>query len=485
MYGMAASMSREGEGVERRRATGRVRSIIGLVMFLLLAVGPVTSARSDSLRGPQRGEVTLREIDIVFGTTGLPARTVGHAGLTARDLREFVRERMSHDEFYDAVLPRMFGVLSRAQAVTPTVRFALKRSRIEEGKLAGREYYHIDEPCDADELERVTPWWNLDEIVLVCRDSYRPEVKIDDRSAGKQFCEAPFYSNPGPRICGCGEYLLACARDEAQRWQLQAEIRQEAVRTMQHVIRSRRPFSDVLSIEKTVHTDLVDMFYTRSEFFLSGELTLAPLTDQRGTLRSRPGMFGGGVLTTPQYLYYDPARRVFLVTLWEDFLCAPLISASVDTEQLLQASHADLRTSDHMELASMTGCKSCHAKLENGMRAFAGFTSSSRGLRYDPVTKVEEEVEFYVWDDSDRRGTGPATPAWIGEKIGAQPEFDRCMVRKVEGLLYSGYPVPEAVHDRLLEGFRADRDLATLFEGAAVARYLGLRGLEALDGGAP
>ena len=133
----------------------------------------------------------------------------------------------------------------------------------------------------------------------------------------------------------------------------------------------------------------------------------------------------------------------------------------------------------------MPGCKGCHAKLENGMRAFGGFTSSSRGLRYDPTTVVEGEVEFYVWDDSDARGRGPATPTWIGRQIGEQPEFDQCIVHKVEGLLYAGHPVPKAVHGRLLDGFQSRRDLATLFEQAAVARHLGLRGLEALDEGAP
>lgn len=119
------------------------------------------------------------------------------------------------------------------------------------------------------------------------------------------------------------------------------------------------------------------------------------------------------------------------------------------------------------------------------MRAFAGFTSSSRGLRYDPTTAVEGEVELFVWDDTDARGTGPATPAWIGRQIGEQPELDQCMVRKVEGLLYSGHPVPKAVHERLLARFRGRRDLAALFEDAAVVRYLGLRGLEDLDEAAP
>lgn len=471
--------------MEPRRIASRLRSIMVPMMSLLLAAGPVTSVRSESLHAAPRVDASLRELDIVFGTTGLPIVESGRASPTARELREFVRERMSHDEFYDSVLPRMFGVLSRAPFVTPTVRFALEQSRVETGPLAGREYHYLGEPCGADELQSVRPWWNLDEEVLICRDAYRPEVEIDDRSSGKQFCEAPFYTNPGPRVCGCGEYLLACSRNEAQQWQLRAEIKQEAIRTMQHVIRSRRPFSDVLSIDETVRTDLVDMFYARSQFFLTGELVLAPLTGKPGSLRPRPSIFGGGLLTTPQYLYFDSARRVFLVALWEDFLCAPLISAAVDTEQILQTAHADLRTSDHMELASIPGCKGCHAKLENAMRAFAGFTSSSRGLRYDPTTVVEGEVELFVWDDSDTRGRGPATPAWIGRQIGAQPELDQCMVRKVEGLLYSGHSVPQAVHERLLAGFRSRRDLAALFEEAAVTRHLGLRGLEALNEGPP
>ncbi|MCA9705154.1 MAG: hypothetical protein KDK70_04790, partial [Myxococcales bacterium] len=255
-----------------------ITTLIMLVMSLLLAAGPVTAARSEAFSGVPRADAMLRELDIVFGTTGLPV--VGRIGAspTARELREFVRERMNHDEFYDAVLPRMFGVLSRAPFVTPTVRFALAQSSVEAGSLAGREYYYLDDPCPAHELQSVRPWWNLDEEVLICRDSYRPEVEFDDRASGKQFCEAPYYGNPGPRVCGCGEYLLACARDEAQQWQLRAEIKQEAIRTMQHVIRSRRPFADVLSIDRTVRTDLVEMFYARSEFFLTGELVLDPLT---------------------------------------------------------------------------------------------------------------------------------------------------------------------------------------------------------------
>ena len=126
-----------------------------------------------------------------------------------------------------------------------------------------------------------------------------------------------------------------------------------------------------------------------------------------------------------------------------DFLCTPVSSrAAVMAPAMFHndtgTSDGQLRASDNFHLVTALGCRDCHARLENAVRAFRGFTVGSLGLRFVSAQAFDGTVDFYVRDSGDRRATGPATPAWVGKTIAAQPEFGKCMVQKVEEIVYGG-----------------------------------------------
>jgi hypothetical protein len=137
---------------------------------------------------------------------------------------------------------------------------------------------------------------------------------------------------------------------------------------------------------------------------------------------------------------------------------------------------------EHLALASAPGCKNCHARLEYGSRAFAGWENAWFGQHYDPALAVGvTDTRFYVRDHTDLRATGPATPAWLGQTVAAQPEFARCIASKVGAFVYEGYPVPLGVQRALITRFRRSGRLEPLLEDAVVARAFGEAALGRAD----
>src|SRR5262249_48304180 len=95
------------------------------------------------------------------------------------------------------------------------------------------------------------------------------------------------------------------------------------------------------------------------------------------------------------------------------------------------------------------------------------------GVRFDPKMGFQGTTRLYVHNEKDLRAEGPATPAWYSEAISNQPEFLTCALGKVEEIIYGGFPVPAAVHEPLLNDFRATQDFGALLENALLAWALG------------
>lgn len=437
------------------------------VAATLLLVGRVAAATP---LDPADAE-QFRRLDLLFNTHGsLEPFTTGAPDRQAA-YRAFVRDRMAQDSFYDELLPRLFGLLTvNFLTNLPPAHYALKPV-----VAGGKTFYHRDsgEPCDPREVVSVHPWWDLNSTVLVCPNDYRPQVKKDPRTT-EQFCETNgggFLDLDG-FVCGCGEHLLNCTRDWPQMKQFSKALKLEPLRTMQYVIQQHQRFSRILTMNETVRSDLADLFYRRNRYFNHGTFEMPPLSDDsKPSLRPRDPEFDGGILTTPLFLFWETSRRVIVSYVWEDFLCTPLRSSAVHAEQMFELKDPKLHTHDYIGLASMVGCKDCHARIENAVRALRGFTPTSDGYRFVADRVFRGPISFFVRDANDRRGEGPATPAWLGQMIASQPEFDACMVHKVTELLYGGYPVPEKVTQLLLTHFRHSQDFATLFEDAVVARF--------------
>ncbi len=467
-------------------AAGRQKALfasaaLGLVSALsgggFAQAGPEEDPAAKASSTPQGDADLMRRMQLIFGTSGPIATDIASAPHVDRQasFRKFIQQSMNQDGFYTTVLPRLFRGLSRSQSPFP---FALKHAPV-----GRREVYWLDgdQPCPSKDVVMVRPWWDIDRPVAVCKDSYAPQITMDTRNPGsglKQYCEATANDNPDRPVCRCGPNLVNCAADQKQ-WQRAKEATEdEVVRTIQWVIQNDRPFSEVLTSNATVRTDLGDVFYERNRFFETGRPEFTPIgPDEHRSLRPRDPRFGGGVLTTPLYRFQDEAQRILVALLWNDFLCVPLTSSDVDAHQLMSLDTGALRSRDHMALASMTGCRDCHARLENGMRAFHTFSSTREGWRLYPEDP-NLTMKVYVRSSADMRGEGPANPAWLGSTLAAQPEFTSCMVNRVTRYFYRGTDVPEAAQRRILERFRDGQNFRRLVEDAFVASRLGPEALQ-------
>ncbi|MBX7098449.1 MAG: hypothetical protein K1X89_12100 [Myxococcaceae bacterium] len=445
-----------------------------LAVLLAAAAGaPAAALAAPPPPSPRADDAAFStNLALLNGVLGTPAASVDPArypGATAAERwRAAVRERMKDDALYLSVLPRMFVYLNMRADGPP---FELMS-----GKLKGREFYYLHEPCKADQLVSVDAWWRPGKPVQVCKDSYLPEIKSDDRAGSTQYCEATENRNPDPSICGCGEHLLNCAPQGELAEQIGTAYSLEAVKTMQHVIQSQKPFGQVLTGNETVRSNHADFYYARDTYFRGGPLAIPPQSDKSAeafSLRSRPPQYEGGLLTSPLFRYGDEAPRVLVSVLWWDFLCTVPLSLRVHAEQIFELKNPKLRSGDHMELAAKTGCRDCHARIENALKAFKGFVSSRVGQRSVPLDGPPETMKFYVRDSLDMRAEGPATPTWLGATLVSQPEFAGCMTKKVQEIVYGGEPVPTEVTRAMVSAFKKDQNLQTLIEDAVVARFAG------------
>jgi hypothetical protein len=420
-------------------------------------------------------EQSLREVDRLFETQGeLPPPSGDNLAQRAERYRELVRARMKQDHFYETVLPILFS--SVAPWSYPAIPLTLTEYRDH-----GARYFGYQHPCAASERIKVRPWWDMATEVLVCRDAYLPDLDADRRLGNTRYCE---YSqipavDPSDRQCRCGQHLLNCAKDRAQSDAMSHAYSSEVLRTMQWVIQSHRPFSEILLGTSTVRSDLGEFFYARNRFFQTGTFTIRSL-DETPSLRPRDPYFDAGILSTPQYIYGLDSHRSTVAKIGEEFLCQGMVSTSVAAKQMFHVLDTQLRNVDHMELTQMVGCRDCHARLENFMTALRPWSNIRNGQRFDPSALVNHEVSFYLRDSTDLRAHGPSTLGWFGRTVGEQPEFSSCMAEKVEELFFAGRPVNPQVHQALVQSFERKRDFADLIERTVVGRYLGAAGLSAL-----
>ena len=428
---------------------------------------------------PAEPALALGELDELFGVRAAAAPPLpAEPSLDPAVYRQRVDALLDVDATYDVLAPRLFALYSFADVRLTSV--------LDTGETrSGQRFYYRLTPCDASELERVRPWWDPSGEVLVCAADHRPAALAS--ADGAYACDMNIFPMPVSRAagCGCGPDLMFCAPFE-QAMALGQAVREEIRRTIQHVVAADRPLADLLTMNETVRSGYGELFYARNRFFQTGRFEV-PALGEPARLRPRDPGFGGGLLTTPLFLFAE-SRREVIASLWQDTMCTPFRSARVDPHVLLDAARADpgLRVKEHLSLAGTPGCRDCHARLEYGGRAFAGWQNAWAGQHFDPALRQGvTSTRFYVRDHTDLRGEGPASPAWLGQMIAAQPEFASCIVSKALSFVYEGYEAPPSVREALLQRFRASPRLGPLLADAVVARSFGAAALAAGDAKLP
>lgn len=475
------------EGGARRRG---LASACLLWLLLLLLAGACSPARpptapaagpaADPPCRPAEPALALAELDELFGVARAADAPPVPAGqpLEPATYRERVDALLDTGAFYDVITPRLFALYAFAD-----VRLA---SILDTGETrSGERFYYRQVPCAEAELERVRPWWSPAAEVLVCAADHRPAALAS--ADGAYSCDMNIFPVPITRAagCGCGPSLMFCAPFE-QAMALGGALREEIRRTIQHVVAADRPLTDLFAMKETVRSGYGELFYARNRFFQTGRFE-PPALDEPARLRPRDPEFSGGLLTTPLFLFFE-SRREVIASLWQDTMCTPFRSARVDPHVLLEAARSDpgLRVKEHLALASTPGCQNCHSRLEYGSRAFAGWQNAWFGQHFDTALRQgASTTRFYVRDHTDLRGEGPASPAWLGQMIVAQPEHASCIVGKVLSFVYEGYEAPPPVRATLVERFRASPRLGPLLADAVVARSFGAAALAAGDARLP
>jgi hypothetical protein len=401
---------------------------------------------------------------------GLPASTRATFAETtgASSYRNIVRYALGKDATFSTILPEMFEGMQKHKTIS-LVPQILKHTGASESPV-----YYLAVSCNAKQAIKVHPWWALATTVLVCPDAYKPDVLSEPSHSGKatHFCEAT-HSVDHTGTCGCGPYLLFCARDEDQAEKIERAVWYEAIDTVRYVIQNHRPFTDILRMNETVRSDYAELLYARSAWFTDQKFVFPTTLVESSSLRTRREPFEGGLVSTWQYRYYDEAPRINVLLLTYDFLGTALVSRQVSTGPLFAAlSDPNLRAHGHIALADTTGCRDCHARLEYGMRAFSNFLGPRDGLHVDNRSS-DGLARLYVRDASDLRAEGPATPKWYAEIISKQPEFSAEMMRKVERFILRGRSIDAPLRQKILERFRTDDDFARLLEDVSVAAFGG------------
>lgn len=423
---------------------------------------PPSSASAISSAVPAVPAVSLRDLDVLFGTSDRSAATADVVtgeipGI--EEYRRWVRRHLADPSFYKVLMPALVDGEQANGVVGNTLL------QVAQSKSKGAFYYRTV-PCPELELQRVRPWWNPAVEVWICRDDYLPKILSD----GEISCDTAFSERTR---CGCGPNLMFCGTKEIKGKLIDASLEEWRL-TLKYVTESDRPLSDLLRMNSTVRSGFADLYYHRVEFFLTGKF-VPPDVDRPPSLQPRSALFQGGILSTPGGLFSD-GQRAMVAAIWEGYLCAPLISQNVSTHLLLEATRnqPNLRNQSLIGLASTEGCQNCHAKLEYGQRFLAGWQNYHYGSHYVPSVAAETPTaRMYVRDHHDLRGEVPATLASLGLMITSQPEFVQCMVERVQNFVYEGNVVPFEVERALVGQFADGQRIGALIESAVVARAFG------------
>jgi hypothetical protein len=351
------------------------------------------------------------------------------------------------ESYVDELLKKPMGPqLARELVISPSGSIKDRHpipshSILRSAEVGSDTLYWLRDKCDPSTAVRVKPWWS-DSEVLVCPEAYRPEVKGD--AAGRT-CGASMLAPRESDVCGCGPRLIFCTKDADQFKKMKDEISDEIGQTAAYVVDHDMPVESLFTMNETVRSAPAEALYRRARVAAGEPDTLFPVTDfpeKKGELRPRheqvPGQHAG-VLTASALIYSSDALRGVMRNYYDYLWCAGVASSRVTTDAILGLDVVDLRTGDGWkQLAGMNVCTDCHARLDYGMQFFWGYPSSTMGIDFRPKDVRKGKGPLYANDIKDDRGEAELTPQGFAKLAVAQPEFGKCMTKKVVEQVFNG-----------------------------------------------
>ena len=330
--------------------------------------------------------------------------------------------------------------------------------------------------CGLADAVEVTPWWDVSTKVLVCPQSYKPEVLtevLDVPGVGREEFGCP-NSVASTGACGCGPYLMWCAPEELAD-EVLPSYRAELNATITTLIKRGARLPELFLTDGSFRSRLAERWYARARVLRgdSPDLVFAELArwpvDGKWAPRDLPREQLAGILTTPQLLWEEDVPRTRLLMLQKALWCVESRSVNVDAHRILALGRKDFRWSsaEEYELAHTPVCDSCHARLDYGIPFFRAYRDET--FRAPSETKPGK---VYFSDIKDLRAEvpGDATPLAYATQAVVQKEFGQCLTSKVVEQVF-GDEALSADYRAVLAAYEADQSYRSMLTIALERRF--------------
>lgn len=338
------------------------------------------------------------------------------------------------------------------------------------------QVWYLYKPCKPADATSVEPWWALGTHIMVCNDSYKPDVLTMPASKALPNDPPPVCgSNRGAEPpCGCGRNLMHCIRDTNQHTEIRKSLAAEVYDTIGHVVSSGAPIQDIYLTNATVRDGVTERFYrvhdaTRGKPWTAG---MEAFKDKalHPRIEDFPGMHAG-ILTTPNFARISEVPRSVMMTFFQTMTCSGVDGAQVNAHQTLGIDTANIRAESGggNYLAHQKGCSGCHARLENSIPFFAAWRSVWHSMEVEPELQSLKEGKIYLNDITDLRATTTTTPAAFAKVVTAQPEFATCQAGRIANYILGADHVDAEVKQELATMIAAQKPARDVFKAALLS----------------
>ena len=378
---------------------------------------------------------------------------------------EFLQsESFATEVALDVVFPIFKGLQPFHLLVSPV----LQTFEVNRPGVALSTIYYLYEPCKPEEAVKVRPWWDSKTEVLVCPDSYRPDVFGDDNG---QYCSGRNLLEFS-KSCGCGPSLMRCVRSWGELGTFTQSWKAEVNNIVRDVTGKDRPLSEIFTTNATARDMRTEFFYQRARIEARAQDEFIGLEDwsdaeQKPRLQLTPGQ-QAGILTTPAFMGLTCDRRSLMRIISNVMWCVKPDSSGVSTADVLELAGRDLRgdLESWQKLAHRPICTRCHARLDYGARFIAGIPYVYRARHFIPAQATPDlEGEMYFADADDPRGKAPLTTLDFARLAATQPEFSACMAQRVQRHVF-GYHLSNTTFERIATAAREHGTLRAIMKVA-------------------